>query len=36
MTPYYYKTSREDQDKLLSLSQLETPIAFGIFLYEKI
>lgn len=36
MTPYYYKTSREDQEKLLSLSQLETPIAFGIFLYEKL
>ncbi|MBQ2253491.1 MAG: methyltransferase domain-containing protein [Clostridia bacterium] len=36
MTPYYYKTSRADQEKLRLLSHLETPLAFGIFLYEKI
>ena len=35
MTPYYYKTGREDQEKARGLTYLETPIAFGIFVYEK-
>lgn len=35
MTPYYYKTSRADQEKLSRLQALETPISFGIYLYEK-
>lgn len=35
MTPYYYKTSREDQEKLLNLDTLETEIGFGLVLYEK-
>lgn len=35
MTPYYYKTSRADQEKLLDLSQLTTEAAFGVLLYKK-
>lgn len=35
MTPYYYKTSSEDQKKLHSLSELETEIEFGILVYRK-
>ncbi len=35
MTPYYYKTSRADQEKLAALEHLETELAFGLFLYEK-
>lgn len=35
MTPYYYKTSREDAEKLLSLDSLETTVHFGIEIYEK-
>lgn len=34
MTPYYYKTSRADQQKLETLEHLETELAFGLFLYE--
>ena len=34
MTPYYYKTSRADQEKLLALSNLKTEIEFGIAVYE--
>lgn len=34
MTPYYYKTSRADQQKLEALEHLETELAFGLFLYE--
>lgn len=36
MTPYYYKTSREDQAKLEKLTQLKTEIEFGVLVYEKI
>lgn len=36
MTPYYYKTSREDQEKLKSLNCLTTTYEFGIIEYEKI
>ncbi len=35
MTPYYYKTSAEDQRKLQDLSALETEIEFGILTYRK-
>lgn len=35
MTPYYYKTSRRDQEKLEKLTFLETPVSFGIYVYEK-
>ena len=33
MTPYYYKTSAEDQKKLTLLSSLTTEIQFGILVY---
>ncbi len=35
MTPYYYKTGREDAERLLSLNSLETTVHFGIEIYEK-
>ncbi len=35
MTPYYYKTGREDQQKLQALTFLETEAEFGLFLYQK-
>ena len=35
MTPYYWKTSREDVSKLNSLSELGTPVSFDILLYRK-
>ncbi len=35
MTPYYYKTSREDQARLEALEQLETELHFGVWLYRK-
>ncbi len=35
MTPYYYKTSAEDQRKLREISALDTEIEFGIFTYRK-
>lgn len=34
MTPYYYKTSRTDQQKLQTLERLETELAFALFLYQ--
>lgn len=36
MTPYYYKTSREDQAKLDKLEHLETEAEFGINIYRKV
>ena len=36
MTPYYYKTSRTDQEKISSLTHLETEIEFGIDIYKKL
>lgn len=36
MTPYFWKTSRADQDKLLTIDTLETPIAFDIHVYRKL
>ena len=35
MTPYYYKTSRSDQQKLASLNTLQTRLSFLITVYEK-
>ncbi len=35
MTPYYYKTGREDAERLLSLENLETTVHFAIEIYEK-
>ena len=35
MTPYYYKTSRQDQEKLFALERLRTRISFEILIYEK-
>ncbi len=35
MTPYYYKTSRADQQKLASLTTLTTRVEFLITVYEK-
>ena len=35
MTPYYYKTGREDAERLLSLESLETTVHFGVEVYEK-
>lgn len=35
MTPYYYKTSRKDQEKLETINSLTTKIEFGIFVYKK-
>lgn len=36
MTPYYYKTSKNDMEKLLGLDFLKTRVEFGITVYEKI
>ena len=35
MTPYYYKTGREDQEKCSRLTELDVTIAFLIILYKK-
>lgn len=35
MTPYYFHTSQQDKEKLLSLSQLATAVEFLIAEYEK-
>ena len=35
MTPYYYKTSKTDFDKLLNLDALKTEIEFGLIIYKK-
>lgn len=36
MTPYYWKTSQKDQQKLFALSSLTTEIAFDLLLYQKV
>lgn len=36
MTPYYYKTSREDFAKLQRLSELVTELEFAVFVYKKL
>lgn len=35
MTPYYYKTGREEIQKLQKLNELLTTVHFGVVLYEK-
>lgn len=35
MTPYYYKTGREETQKLMSLNELQVTVHFGVELYEK-
>ena len=35
MTPYYYKTSKESINKLLSLNSLKTRISFVLLVYKK-
>ena len=35
MTPYYYKTGIDDQQKLASLESVETEAEFGIRIYRK-
>ena len=36
MTPYAYRTSREDRERVLSLSEVVTEVEFVIDVYEKI
>lgn len=36
MTPYYYKTSVEDQKKIQALNELDTEVEFGILVYKKV
>lgn len=36
MTPYYYKTSQKDKEKLASLKSLKTEISFRLLVYEKL
>ena len=35
MTPYFYKTSREDQEKLLNIPRLSTETEFGVDVYRR-
>jgi hypothetical protein len=35
MTPYYYKTGRDDQQKAEKLEKLTTCAAFGIAVFKK-
>lgn len=35
MTPYYFRTSQRDREKLMALDSLETEISFDLFLYRK-
>ena len=35
MTPYFYKTSRSGQEKLLAVTQLATEIEFGVDVYRR-
>ena len=35
MTPYYYKTGRDDAERLLSLNELETTVHFCVEIYKK-
>ena len=35
MTPYYWRTSEADREKLLGLHELETDIEFEINIYKK-
>ncbi|MCQ4022655.1 MULTISPECIES: putative RNA methyltransferase [unclassified Ruminococcus] len=35
MTPYYYKTSKQDQAKLNGIQSLKTPVEFSVLIYKK-
>ena len=35
MTPYYYKTSREDQEKLKTIDKLDVTTQFRTVIYKK-
>ncbi len=35
MTPYYYKTGRNEADRLLALNELTTTVHFGVEVYRK-
>ncbi|WMJ22091.1 methyltransferase domain-containing protein [Paludicola sp. MB14-C6] len=35
MTPYYYKTSKEDTERLMSLNELTTTIEFELLIYQS-
>ncbi len=35
MTPYYYRTKKEDMDKIKSLNQFEVTISFELLVYQK-
>ncbi len=35
MTPYFYRTRKEDRDRLLSVESLKTELEFGIVIYKK-
>ncbi len=35
MTPYYYKTGREETQKLMNLNKLSVTVHFGVEVYEK-
>lgn len=35
MTPYYYKTGREDAEKLTKITHLTTTVHFGVEVYKK-
>ena len=35
MTPYYYKTSREDSERLMNKKSLSTTVHFGVEIYRK-
>lgn len=36
MTPYYYKTSAKDQNKISELAYLKTPAEFSLLIYKKL
>ncbi len=36
MTPYYWRTSPTDHEKLKSCAELSTPVTFDFFVYQKI
>lgn len=35
MTPYYYKTSRREQEKLMNIDFLNVQLEFGVFIFQK-
>ena len=35
MTPYAYRTKKEDRERVLSLDTLNTEVEFLIFVYKK-